>query len=101
MARIERMIQKVHPDKWAELEEIDKRYNAVESRLGFPPQKRYRCIMGGYDWNTLILEREWESLAAMEAAYERAFADPEHRALGKELRSILKNLRREAYMPLP
>jgi hypothetical protein len=57
--------------------------------------------MGGYDWNTLILEREWESLAAMEAAYERAFADPEHRALGKELRSILKNLRREAYMPLP
>ena len=33
MVTIERMIQKVRPGKWAELEEIDKRFNEVESRL--------------------------------------------------------------------
>ena len=100
MIAIERMIQKVSPDKWAELDEIDKRYDAVESRLGFPPKKRYRCIMGGHDWNTLILERQWDSLAAMEATYEKAFADPEHQALNEEVTSIVKSTRGEVYMPL-
>lgn len=101
MVTVERMIQKVCPDKWAELEEIDKRYDAVESRLGFPPKKRYRCIMGGHDTNTLIIERQWDSLAAMEAAYEKAFADPEHQALNEEVTSIIKSTQLEAYMPLP
>ena len=30
MIAIERMVQKIYPGKWAELEAIDKRYNAVE-----------------------------------------------------------------------
>lgn len=101
MVTIERMIQKVRPGKWAELEEIDKRYNAAESRLGFPPKKRYQCLMGGHDTNTLIIERQWDSLAAMEAAYEKAFADPEHQALVEELTSIIKSTQWEVYMPLP
>ena len=101
MIIVERMIQKVRPGKWAELEEIDKRYDAVESRLGFPPKKRYRCVMGGYDWNTLIIERQWVSLAAMEATYEKAFADPEHQALSEEIISIVKSTQGEVYMPLP
>jgi hypothetical protein len=101
MVAIDRMIQQVHPGKWAELEEIDKRYKAVESRLGFPPKKRYQCIMGSHDTNTLIVERQWNSLAAMEATYEKAFADPEHQALGKEITSIVKSTQWEVYMPLP
>ena len=101
MVTIERMIQKVRPGKWAELEEIDKRYNAAESRLGFPPKKRYQCLMGGHDTNTLIIERQWDSLAAMEAAYEKAIADPEHQALVEELTSIIKSTQGEVYMPLP
>ena len=101
MVTIDRMIQQVRPDKWAELEEIDKRYNAVESRLGFPPKKRYQCLMGSHDVNTLIVERKWDSLAAMEATYEKAFADKEHQALQKEIISILKSAQWELYMPLP
>ena len=101
MITIERMVQQVRPDKWAELEEIDKRYNAVENRLGFPPKKRYQCMMGSHDMNTLIVERQWDSLAAMEATYEKAFTDPEHQALQKEITSIIKSVQMELYMPLP
>jgi hypothetical protein len=101
MIVIDRSIQKVYPDKWAELEEIDKRYTAVESRLGFPPKKRYQCLTGSHEVNTLIVERQWASMATMEATYEKAFADPEHQALEKELTSIIKSVHWELYMPLP
>jgi len=102
MVAIERMIQKVYPGKWAELEEIDKKFNAVESRLGFPPnKKRYQCMIGSHDSNTLIIERQWESLATMEATYEKAFADPELQALEKEVTSIIESNQLEVYMPLP
>jgi hypothetical protein len=102
MIAIERMTQKVFPGKWAELEAIDKRYNAVENRLGFPPtKKRYQCMIGGNDSNTLIIERQWESLAVMEATYEKAFADPELQALQQETASIIASNQVEVFTPLP
>jgi hypothetical protein len=98
---LERMIQKIYPDKWEELEEIDKRYNAVEKRLGFPPtKKRYRSISGSYDTNTLIVEREWESFTAMDAAYIERNADPEAQELFIEIDSIIKSMRCEFYFLL-
>jgi hypothetical protein len=101
MIIIERMVQEIYPDKWAELEEIDKKYNVVEARLGFPPKKRSRCISGKLSMNTLIIERQWESLAKLEAANERAMQDAEYQALGMDGTSIIKNLHWELYMPMP
>jgi hypothetical protein len=101
MVTIERMIQHIYPGKWVELEAIDKKYNAVEARLGFPAKKRYQCLTGSHDSNTLIIERQWDSLAAMEATYEKTFADPEHQALVKESTSIIKGEQWELYMPMP
>jgi hypothetical protein len=101
MICIERLTQQVRPDKWAELEAIDARFNRVESRLEFPPKRRYRCYFGSHNFDTLIVERQWASLAAMEAAYERAFADPEFQALGAEVMSIIASNQCELYMPLP
>jgi hypothetical protein len=98
---VERQIQQVRPGKWAELEAIDKKFNTVESRLGFPPKRRYRCYVGGHNTNTLIVERQWESLAAMEAAYEKVFADPEWQALVAEIDSIVESNQYELYAPLP
>jgi hypothetical protein len=95
------MIQKVLPGKWAALEEIDKKFNAVESRLGFPSKKRYRCMIGGHDTNTLVVERQWDSLAKMEAAHEKAFLDPEHQALAEEINSLIVSNQYEVYIPLP
>ena len=100
MVIVERLIQQVRPDKWAELEALDAKYNPVESRCGFPSKKRYRCFAGGDNTNTLIIERQWESLAAMEVAYEKVLADPEWQALGAEGVSIIKSDRHELYAPL-
>ena len=102
MIVIERQIQKVRPGKWAALEEADKKWNAVESRLGFPAtKKRYQCIVGGHDLNTLIVERQWDSLAAMEAAFEKTFSDAEYQALSAEIPEIIESAQMELYVPLP
>ena len=57
MITLERMIQKVSPGKFPDLEELDKKFVAVKTRLGFPPKKRYQCVIGGHDSNTVIVER--------------------------------------------
>lgn len=101
MIAIERMTQKVYPGKWAELEAIDKRYNEIELRMGFPAKKRYQCIMGGSDQNTLIIERQWESLAALEQTYEKALALPEYQALNQEVVTIVQSSQIEVFTPLP
>lgn len=101
MIAIERMTQKIYPGKWAELEAIDKRYNEIESQAGFPAKKRYQLVFGGDYQNTLIIERQWDSLAAMEATYEKVFADPAYQALGKETVSIIESTIIEIYTPLP
>jgi hypothetical protein len=98
---VERLIQKIQPGKWADLEELDQKYDVVEGRLGFPSKKRYRCIAGGHDDNTLIIERQWDSLAVMEATYHKASADPELQTLWLEGASVVKSNRVELYMPLP
>ena len=97
MAILERMIQEIYPDKWEELDEIEKRYAVVEDRLGYPPKKRYNSFAAPYPANTLIIEREWSSMAEMEATYGRAFEDPEIQALNAEVTSIVKGSRFEFY----
>jgi hypothetical protein len=101
MVVVERMIQQIYPDKWEELEAIDKKFNLAEARLGFPPKKRYQLLSGRDAMNTLIVERQWPSLAALEATNEKAMADPEYQVLGKGLTSIIKSMHWELYMPLP
>lgn len=100
MIIIERQVKKVLPGKWQALHELDKKYDLVERGLGFPPKKRYQCYLGG-DTNTVIVERQWESMAAMEAAYEKAFMNPEIQALGVESESIIGTPVIEIYAPLP
>jgi hypothetical protein len=98
---IERMIQHIYPGKWAELEALDKKYNLVEARLEFPAKKRYQLLMGTHPAGTLIIERQWPSLAAMEAANMKGLADPEYQALQQESAPIIKSVYWEVYMPLP
>ena len=101
MIIVERLVQYIYPDKWAELEVLDKKFNLSEARLGFPPKKRYQSLSGTLKMNTLIIERQWESLAKLEATYEKAMADPEQQALQMESSSIIKSSFWELYMPLP
>ena len=94
------MVQEIHPDKFQALEELDQRYQPVEKRLGFPPTKRFRAVSGVHTLSTIVIEREWESMAAFEEAFNRAFADPEWQALEGAGAGIVKSVRMEFYMPM-
>ncbi len=101
MAIIERQIQHIRPGKWADLEALDKKFNAVESRYGFPAKKRYQAVIGGHTYGTLIVERQWPSMAAMETAYDKMMTDPEWQALYAESDAIIESNQIELYSPLP
>jgi len=80
MKFMERRIQTLERDKWDVYWSREKRWMALEQRLGgFPPKRHYRPLsdLG----KTVVWERDWESYAAMEAAYEKLFADPEAQEL--------------------
>jgi hypothetical protein len=98
MKCMERLIQKVDPGKWEQLLVFDKRFDVVETRLGCPNTRRYRCFAGASDINTRVCEREWSSLAAFEATFEKALADPEWQALSAELGSAVLSNQWEIYM---
>ena len=100
MIVILRQIQVIYPDKWAELEAIDKKFNVVEARLGFPAKKRYQLLSGSDEVNTLIIETQWPSMAVMESTYEKAMADPEWQVLYNQ-GGIIKNTYWELYQLLP
>jgi hypothetical protein len=101
MIIIERQVQQIFPNKWVELDVLDKKYDVVEKRLGFPPKKRMQVLSGGLPMNTVIIERQWPSLAAMEATYEKAMQDPEDQALQAESAGIIQSNHWELYMPMP
>ena len=100
MVIIERQIQKVRSGKWTELEDLDKQFTVIESGLGFPPKRRCRSLVGGYTTDTLIIERQWESFAVLEAAYEKTIANTEHQALSQALDPIIESQQIEFYLPL-
>ena len=72
----ERQTQKIYPGKWEDLEAIDKKYNQLESGVGFPPKKRYRLALSSESINILVVEREWDSFADFEKAYEKVMTMP-------------------------
>ena len=100
MVIIERQIQRVRSGKWTELEGLDKKFTPVESHLGFPARRRCRSLVGGLTTDILIIERQWESFAALETAYEKALTNAEHRALSEEAELILESQQIEFYLPL-
>ena len=94
-----RLIQEIAPEKWQQLESIDKKYDEIESKMGFPPKKRYRGLIGP-NVNELVVERIWESMAKAEEVMEKANSDSDYLILGAELIGIVLSQRFEVYMVL-
>ncbi len=94
-----RLIQDITPDKWQQLEGIDKKFNEIELKMGFPSKKRYRGLVGPHNY-MLVIERIWESMAKMEEVMEKANYDPEYLALSVQLLGIVKSSRMEVYLVL-
>src|SRR5205814_735146 len=100
MKIMERLVTTINRGTWEELEWIELQYETLERQWGFPPSRRYRPGASGQVMNTLITEREWESYAAREAAYEKALVDPAWIALGEQARRIATSIQSEFYHPL-
>ena len=98
---IQRLIQRVFNGKWDELEKNNKKFDEIEATYGYPPKKRYRYLTGGSDNNTIIIERQWESLAKMEKIMTKSFLDAEYQKLVKELDSIIESQSMELLVPHP
>lgn len=81
---LERHIKKVSAGSTKQQQELEKKYAAVEARLGYPKAKWYIVHTGTSPMGTRVLERERESMAAMEATLEKAVADSESQALYAE-----------------
>ncbi|TXT53257.1 MAG: hypothetical protein BAJALOKI2v1_1090004 [Promethearchaeota archaeon] len=98
-----RQTQKIKPDKWDELEELEKRFLKEEKRLGFPTdtKKRYRAVMGSSGVNTLIIEFQWESMAKMEKIITKSLLDPEYQKLTEEGNKIIDESRWDIFVPWP
>ena len=97
MAVVERLIFTVRAGKWGELWELEGRYDEVEGCHGFPPKRRYQLLFGGGDVDTYVVEREWDSLAALEGAQDRGWGDPDWEALRGAYGAVFEDERRELY----
>ena len=97
MKVMERIIQQIDWVKWAEFVAAQSKFEAVEARLGFPPMRWYRTAWGAENSGTVVCEREWESLAVMEATYEAGWADEERRAMESGVPSYIVSHRQELW----
>ncbi len=80
MRIVERRVMKLH-GTFEAFQEQEKRFEALEKLLGnFLPKKHFRLFSGSEDSGTIVWEREWESFATMETAYERMVDTDEFKA---------------------
>jgi hypothetical protein len=100
MRIMERVIVKIRPGMWSELERLESDFEATEKTFGFPPVRRYRPGASGMVMDALIIEREWESYAAREAAYEKALVDKNWLAIGSRSHDIVASVQSEFFHPL-
>ncbi len=98
MAILERHVQlKVKNDQ--RYHEWEQTWEAVETRLGgFPSKRHYYLISGSDVMGTMVWEREWESFAVMEAAYEKMLTDEEAQRLGNSSNDLYEGERVEHYV---
>ena len=99
MKIVERQIVQVVPGNWEAVESNEEKWEPIETPLGFPPKRRYRCLTTN-NTNTYIFERQWESMAALETAMEKAYASPEWQAMMADAAPLYGERKVEFYTPL-
>lgn len=95
MKVVERMVQVVQLNQWSTYKEMEKRFTEIEERIGGFPAKRYHHPFHD-QLDHIVWVREWDSLAAMEEAYEKEAADPEFQEVVGSF-GVLVNQSREMY----
>ena len=92
MAIIERHIQTLHTSDIDVYKTWEKGFEAADIKAGGFPRKRHFQVVSGRDaQGTVIWEREWESVSAMDAAYAKYAGIPEVQELFKRGRSVIEH----------
>ncbi len=100
MKVIWRTTVKIVPGKMAEYMQLEEKRKAMSSSLGMPPEKVYSCVSGDMA-HTIVYEMEWDSLAALEASFEKMFASPERQAMMPKYDALIVSHENELYTPMP
>ena len=95
MEILERIIHQINPGKWPEVNAMEAEFVKIESPFGFTEKMSFQMLAGGDGANTLVVERQWPSMAAMEAAYGKAMADPGWQSMVAQSSAIIKDTRYE------
>jgi len=98
MKVMERIIQELPPEKLDAFKEFQRKLDAPSARLGFPPLRWYTSFFTAEQSFTLVCEREWPSMAALEATYAKADADPEYTSQTASWPSVGKSHREELWL---
>ena len=97
-----REVQKIRSGKWEELEELEKEWQELERRAGYPEgKKRYRGMSAPHDLDTMIIEVEWESFAAYEEICAKTALEPGFAALVARTELLIESMSFEFYTVLP
>jgi len=97
MKFLERRVQEVYAGKEAEYAAWEKAWAELEARVGGFPEKQYYQVMAGPSrLGVFVWERQWESFAACEAAYERMWQEETPSA---DWAQIIKSEHMEFYTP--
>jgi len=95
---LQRSIHVVKRDKWDEFVALEKQIDALLIKAGIPPRRRYQPMIGGLT-NIQVVEREWESLAALEASRPR-WDDPELQRVQQQAMALIESSTHEVYQIL-
>ena len=100
MSIMHRIIHQIAPDKWGEVMEWEKKFAAVEKPYGGPPTRWYRANIGAETTDTMVGEREFESVADAERIYAKAMADPAWQKLNQDSACVFLTTRHEIWQVL-
>jgi len=100
MRIMHRIIHHITPDKWGEVMEWEAKFKEFDEKYGAPPFHWYRAMIGAETTDTLIGEREWESLAQIEIVSEKLGADLDRQKLEADSQVIFLDTRYEFYAVL-
>ena len=100
MKIIQRGTMKILPGKMAEATDLFQKHTAIATRLGCPSMRSYRPFIGSEFFHTIIGEAEWDSMAAIEAFFNKMMADSEMQALMAKWEAVLESHVIEFYAPM-
>jgi hypothetical protein len=77
---------------------IEKEFDALEAKMGnVPPKRRYYATYGSLPLGTFVWEREWESMAALEAYQTKMMVDPEWASTQERAEKIFADFHSELF----